>query len=77
MGKVFDEYAELTLLQRNRFITFNLEPGHHTLSANRWVTTGPTGGTQVDINLLPGHHYYISTEFKEVGLGGTDMLMMR
>ena len=74
-GKIYDEDQELALLQGNRFTTFDLSAGPHTFSANWWVTTGPAGGPHIYMNLLPEHHYYIRTEFKEVGFGGTEILI--
>jgi hypothetical protein len=75
MGKIFDEDHELALLGRHRFVTFNLTPGIHELSSNWWLTTGPAGGTHLTVNLVAGIHYYISTSFEEVGLGGTKIIM--
>jgi hypothetical protein len=75
MGKVFDEDRQLALLGRHRFVTFNLAPGIHVLSSNWWPTTGPSGGTHLTINLVIGLHYYISTSFEEVVLGGSKIIM--
>lgn len=75
VGKIFDEDHELALLNRHRFVTFNLAPGLHVLSSNWWVTTGPAGGTHLTINLVADHHYYISTAFEEVGLGASKIIM--
>ena len=75
MGKIFDENRELALLKQHRFVTFNLAPGLHVLSSNWWVTTGPAGGTHLTINLVADHHYYISAEFEEVGLGASKKIM--
>ena len=75
MGKIFDEDRQLALLERHHFISFSLAPGIHVLSSNWWPTTGPSGGTHLTINLVADRHYYISTSFEEVGLGGTKIIM--
>jgi hypothetical protein len=75
MGKIFDGHRELALLQRRRFITFTLDAGPHVFSTNFWMMTVPEGGSQLDLLLLPDHHYYVGTEFKEVGLGGAQLLL--
>ena len=75
VGKIFDNNRELALLARHRFVTFGLAPGSHVLSTNWWMTTGPAGGSHLTINLVAGHHYYISTQFEEVGFGGGTMIV--
>jgi hypothetical protein len=74
-GKVFDGDNQLALMGKRRYVTFSLPVGLHVLSSNWWMTTGPAGGSHITINLLADHHYYISTSFEEMGLGGTRMVV--
>jgi hypothetical protein len=49
------------MLTPGHFITFNLDPGPHTLAANSWMIPSPEGGGHLKIDLVPGQHYYIGT----------------
>ncbi len=58
-GRIMDGDKQLAMLTPNHFVTFNLDPGQHTLTANSWMIASPKGGGHLKINLLPGQHYYI------------------
>jgi hypothetical protein len=60
-GRIMDGDKQLAMLTPNQFVTFNLDPGEHTLTANSWMIASPVGGGHLKINLLPGQHYYIAT----------------
>ena len=75
IGKLFDNDRELALINRRRFVTFRLAPGTHIFSSNWWPTTAPAGGAHLTIDLVAGHHYYISTSFEEGGFEGEHMIV--
>lgn len=56
-----DEYDTLAMLQPGHFVTFNLDAGPHTFTANSWVLPRPEGGAHLEISLIAGKHYYIGT----------------
>jgi len=60
-GRIMDGNNQLTMLTPDRFVTFNLDPGQHVLTANSWMIASPVGGGHLKINLVPGQHYYIGT----------------
>jgi hypothetical protein len=60
-GRIMDEYDQLAMLTFDHFITFNLDPGPHTFSANSWMIPRPEGGGHLKIDLVVGKHYYIGT----------------
>jgi hypothetical protein len=60
-GRIMDEYDQLAMLTPGHFVTFNLDPGPHTLSVNAWLLATPKGGGHVKLNLVPGRHYFIAT----------------
>jgi hypothetical protein len=56
-GRIMDGKNQLAMLLPERFVTFNLDPGQHTLTATSWMASGPAGGGHLKINLLAGQHY--------------------
>jgi hypothetical protein len=58
-GRIMDEYDQLTMLTFDHFVTFNLDPGPHTFSANSWMIASPELGGHLKIDLVAGKHYYI------------------
>jgi hypothetical protein len=59
VGRIMDGHQQLAMLMPDRFVTFNLDPGEHTLAANGWVRGDPVGRGHLKINLAPGQHYYL------------------
>jgi hypothetical protein len=60
-GLIFDEYDELALIGPGHYITFKLDAGPHTFSANSWMIPTPTGGGHLKVDLVANQHYYIAT----------------
>jgi hypothetical protein len=60
-GRIFDEYDQLAMIRSGNFITFNLDPGPHTFSANTWMSPRPDGGGHLTVDLVANQHYYIGT----------------
>jgi hypothetical protein len=60
-GRIMDEYDQLAMLTPGHFVTFNLDPGPHTFSANSWLIARPETGGHLEINLAAGQHYFIGT----------------
>ncbi len=58
-GRIMDEYNQLAMLTFDRFVTFNLDPGPHTFSANSWMIPRPETGGHLKVDLVAGKHYYI------------------
>ena len=67
-GLIFDEYDELALIRPRHFITFKLDAGPHTLSANSWMIPRPEGGGHLKVDLVAGQHYYIATYYSTASL---------
>jgi hypothetical protein len=42
-----------------RFVTFKLDPGDHTLTANSWMIASPIAGEYLEVNLVLGQHLYV------------------
>jgi hypothetical protein len=68
-GHIIDEYDQLAMLSPGEFVTFNLDPGPHTLSNNSWMNPRPEGGGHLEINLVAGQHYYIATFYRSAPIG--------
>jgi hypothetical protein len=64
-GRIMDGQKQLAMLGFDRFITFNLEAGEHTLTANSWMLSSPVGGGHIKLDLLPGQHYYVATYLRD------------
>ncbi len=60
-GRIMDEYDQLAMLTPGHFVTFNLDAGPHTFSSNSWMIPRPEGGGHLELDLVPGHHYFIGT----------------
>jgi|SRR5580765_3379420 len=58
-GRIMDEYDQLAMLTYDHFVTFNLDPGPHTFSANSWLIPRPEAGGHLKLDLVVGKHYYI------------------
>jgi hypothetical protein len=58
-GRIMDGDNQLAMLEYGRFVTFELDPGEHTLTANSWMIASPVAGGHLKIKLLPGQHFYI------------------
>src|SRR3984885_7656876 len=65
-GRIMDGDKQLAMLTPDRFVTFNLDPGEHTLTANSWMIASPVGGGHLKIKLLLGQHYYIGTYLEQL-----------
>lgn len=61
VGRIFDEYDQLAMMRPGYFITFNLDPGPHTFSANSWMSPRPEGGGHLTVDLVANRHYYVGT----------------
>ncbi len=68
-GRIMDEYDQLAMLTPGHYVTFNLDPGDHTLSNNSWMIARPEGGGHMKVNLVGGKHYYIATFLRSVPIG--------
>jgi hypothetical protein len=60
-GRILDEYDQLAMISPGNFVTFKLDPGPHTLTANAWMIPRPEGGGHLEIDLVAGQHYYVGT----------------
>jgi hypothetical protein len=58
-GRIMDGHQQLAMLEPDRFVTFNLDPGEHTFTANTWMISSPAGGGHIKLDLVPGQHYYV------------------
>jgi hypothetical protein len=58
-GRILDEYDNLAMLRLGQFITFSLDPGPHTFTANAWFDPHPEGGGHLTIDLVANKHYFI------------------
>jgi hypothetical protein len=58
-GRIMDGDNQLAMLMYGRFVTFKLDPGEHTLTANSWMIASPLAGGHLKINLVPGQHFYV------------------
>jgi hypothetical protein len=67
-GRLFDEYDELAFIWPGQFITFKLDAGPHTFSANSWMVHSPKGGGHLELDLVAGRHYYIATFFSQAAV---------
>lgn len=74
-GNIFDNQHELALLERHRFVTFNLTPGIHTLSSNYWMTNHADGGARMTMDLAAGGHYFIRAFFEGTRLWGSQVVL--
>ncbi len=68
-GRIMDEYEQLAMLTPGHYVTFNLDPGEHTLSNNSWLIPRPEGGGHAKVTLIGGKHYYIATFLRSVPIG--------
>jgi hypothetical protein len=68
VGLIFDEYDELAFIRPGHFITFKLDAGQHTFSANNWMIRSPKGGGHLQVDLLAGQHYYVATFFSQAAV---------
>lgn len=64
-GWILDDEQPLVELKSDRFATFRFLSGKHTFSANLWFNKSSKGGAHVQLNLMPGRHYYLSTYLSE------------
>jgi hypothetical protein len=69
IGRIMDEFDQLAMLTPGHYVTFNLDPGEHTLSNNSWMIPRPEGGGHAKVNLVGGKHYYIATFLRSVPIG--------
>lgn len=69
-GRIFDEDHQLAFMEPGHFVTFNLAPGPHVLSANWWTTKHAKGGAHVLVNLVGDQQYFIETMVLNSGLFG-------
>jgi hypothetical protein len=68
-GRIMDEYDQLAMITPGHFVTFNLDPGQHTLSNNSWMIPRPEGGGHLNVDLVGGKHYYVATFLRSVPIG--------
>jgi hypothetical protein len=66
-GRIYDEDHQLAFIEPGHFVTFNLNPGLHILSATWWITKHAKGGSHVTINLVADQHYFIETSVLNSG----------
>jgi hypothetical protein len=69
IGRIMVEHDQLAMLTPGHYVTFNLDPGEHTLSNNSWMIARPEGGGHVKVDLVGGKHYYIATFLRSVPIG--------
>jgi hypothetical protein len=67
-GLIFDEYDELALIRPGHCITFKLNAGPHTFSANSWMIPMPNGGGHLKVDLVANQHYFIATFYSTASL---------
>lgn len=60
-GRLFDADHQLAFMEPGHFITFNMAPGLHTLSATWWTTKHSNSGAHITLNLVEGKQYFIET----------------
>ncbi len=65
------------MLPFGQFVTFNLDPGQHILTANSWMITSPVGGGHLKINLVPGQHYYVGAYLESLVIASKFRLEQR
>jgi hypothetical protein len=76
-GRIMDGDKQLAMLTYGQFVTFNLDPGQHTLTANSWMITSPVGGGHLKINLVPGEHYYVGAYLESLVVASKFRLELR
>ena len=76
-GRIMDEYDQLAMLLPGRFITFHLDAGPHTFSANSWMVSRPEGGGHLNLDLVAGKHYYIGAYLEQLVVWGQPRLEQR
>ncbi len=67
-GRIFDEDRQLAFMEPGHFVTFNLTPGPHILSATWWIAKHAKGGAHLPINLVANQQYFIETMVLNSGL---------
>jgi hypothetical protein len=67
-GRIMDGDKQLAMLRPGKFVTFNLDPGEHTLAANSWMIASPVAGGRLKIKLEPGQHYYVGAYIETVNI---------
>jgi hypothetical protein len=77
VGRIMDEYDQLAMLTPGHFVTFNLDPGKHTFSANSWMIPRPEGGGHLEIDLVAGKHYYVGAYLESLVLISTFRMEQR
>ncbi|ADW71547.1 hypothetical protein AciX9_4617 (plasmid) [Granulicella tundricola MP5ACTX9] len=60
-GRIFDADHQLAFMEPSHFITFNMAPGLHTLSATWWTAKHSNSGAHITLNLVGGEQYFIET----------------
>jgi hypothetical protein len=76
-GRIMDGDNQLAMLMYGRFVTFKLEPGEHTLTANSWMIASPLAGGHLKINLVPGQHIYIGAYLESLTVASRFRLEQR
>lgn len=58
-GRIMDEHDQLAMLTFDCFVTFHVDAGPHTFSANSWLLPRPDTGGHLKLDLVAGKHYFI------------------
>ncbi|MGB6194620.1 MAG: hypothetical protein WBF42_19305 [Terracidiphilus sp.] len=68
VGQILDGNEKLALLTPGRFVTFELPTGKHVLAANSWLNPTPAGGGHLELDIVPGHRYYVAAYLDDRGV---------
>jgi hypothetical protein len=59
IGRIMEKDDQLAMLMSDRFVTFLVDAGSHTFSANSWLIPKPEMGGHLELKLVAGKHYFI------------------
>lgn len=59
IGRIMDKDGQLAMLTSDHFVTFRVDAGPHTFSANSWMLATPQTGGHLKLDLVAGKHYFI------------------
>ena len=76
-GRIMDGDNQLAMLTSGRFITFKLDQGEHTLTANSWIVDSPFAGGHLKINLVSGKHFYVGAYLESLTVASRFRLEQR
>ncbi|WP_263417327.1 hypothetical protein [Terriglobus albidus] len=59
LGRIMDKDGQLAMLTFDHFVTFRVDAGPHTFSANSWLLPTPQTGGHLKLDLVAGKHYFV------------------